>query len=1583
MKFDGYIDPKYILKDIICNNSYKQALNKLKNALETGKLPKSKNSNSMQKVYTFNLPNAGRLLYSVFTHENKNYIVLTRLVKNHRYDRSPDMKEKNVVDNFINELKSDSELSDKIKTKKDLDKLLSNNNDSKIKYEDDQQSTKSIKLTPSQQSVISSGLPMITNGCAGAGKTLIARKLMRNAIKGYLHNKLDGAKILYVCKSKNLAKYFTHLWQDLPDISASRVSVEILTYDQLIKQAYGKDIKILKINDFEVWYKSLHNKQKPKLKAKITSRQIFKELETIAVLDHDYKNHLGLNYLNDCEESDEGSSAEQESIRQASVLKSYKEIGARNTRIDKDADFKGLFALYTYLKSTLHNSGAIYPALTVIKPRDIYDLVVTDESQGFSRSELVSLIGLSKRDAERFVRQICIFMDPNQSYDSIYSSKSFIKEILPDNLNQHTLSVTHRTPANITKFINQILKLKYLLTSGVLTDGEYVALDSKVDFESNVGCFLASEVKSSSNLQSIISKPDTAIIIPDEECREEAAKKFKTQLIFTPEQIIGLEYRNIILYRLLEGESLAKLNKKLRQINLSEFAPKQNKTNLQTSELRQKEESISYINRLFIGATRAKKELYIVEQSKKRINKIWDGLRSVIDLDQQKIEKPKEKVVVDLKIEKEKWIGQVLQLIDNERMDVARRVCRANCPELSDLFFGPYNINYDKQLNNESYIVAKRVCKERYSDLYQQFFNRFNNEQLSNVASTTTEHKPESGLASFSSESLKKVKGIDQNKQTKSIKSGKRVASSPKVDQDKIRRLRKLRDSKRLKSRMKPKPKKSNRNNELNPSNGQVIDAEKLINTICDKHKKIKKLNSDNVDKIISLKAEIKKNLKLCFMFLNIQSLEDFNFFINKNEDFIQLLGSHLSDYLDSWCEDRDIIDMFIENIHGSGGEILEFLVKNNNELRNYILKNTVDADKLVKTRLFMKVLQGSNIYWIDNLFVEDFNVEIKTDGGHKYICNSLGYAIFRGLNKEIIKLLSKKDSSDNVAITSPGGGDKGFGALAFAVHLDNSKMVSLLLDLDVDYISFEELVFLFGVSLNSEDKEVAKTLFDWFFAESDLFFDKNAKKLDLFSYIIYLTIRLGCKQRLRDVIEKVKQVNLLKDIFNVSFLFNKTLLYIASELCKPKIAEILLSYGADPNVICEIKDDGIDRKETALIVAARNNNMGVMFKLLKAKADSSIKGTEGNFYDVSLKYQKNKEAVNFRKYLSNNANKFNLSLSRIAGIQDLENILNDMEKDFKDASLAYDAALLNGVCVKELINCVEKNGHQYIILSMVLDNSFLFTLSAILASANHDSEMIKSFRVYLVHKSLFDFEKMFEVYQSAIKFGHWPIVNMFTKCIPGLDKSAMDNFIRGCKNEDLVRTFCLAMLGSQIEVIKKFINFRREDLVNYRIKTSGDFMLSFVGYAIFKGVKSDVLELLSGAGLKLSSDAKISENENISAVELVAICNRIEMIDVIVKSCKQEDLKDNSLIDKLLVTAVEYNNLEFAKAVVARDDLKALLSMEDEKVRGALRSISSNKDDSNIIISSRSLFASSQSVSEDNKESTSDYDERPNASII
>ncbi len=431
-----------------------------------------------------------------------------------------------------------------------------------------------LSLTDPQKAVYDTyQLPLLINGTAGSGKTFMSELLIKKAIE-------EDKTVYYFAPSQNLVDFMTRSIDDIPD------NLVITTPQKFIENKTEKQIHGL--SEFTAWSKG----RTKKIPADISEHDLYNEICIAAACD-DENNYVELG-------NRQSSIANDQRVSIYSLMECYQEY-LQNQENGCDPNIQ-------YIDLGVENDDE----------REI--LVVVDESQSLSNNILRSISRLATNE------QVSFLSDSNQSMINPVSNVPFIKALFSGQGDSKTSKVTelgwhysHRCPSRVVSLGATFLEskrrlLKEKATSNLKTEnlshnerknGRVYYHNAQANIEK-----VATGIKKNMTV-------NTAIAIPDESFREQVSDLFGTDLVFTPQQILGLEYENIIMYKMFT-KKLPKGEKSIENNSLS-------------------------ANEIFVTLTRSKANLFVCEDKPHGELKTFLENEETLKLSQRHIDSSAEK----------------------------------------------------------------------------------------------------------------------------------------------------------------------------------------------------------------------------------------------------------------------------------------------------------------------------------------------------------------------------------------------------------------------------------------------------------------------------------------------------------------------------------------------------------------------------------------------------------------------------------------------------------------------------------------------------------------------------------------------------------------------------------------------------------------------------------------------------------------------------------------------------------------------------------------------------------------------------
>jgi|GEM_PF-5110321 len=601
--FDSLVDLEAL--KIVDRELYKQIYKQISALLEGRYQEADLDTKKMAgyKLYTARVNNAHRLLFTTIIDQGRSYLMLLEVIQNHDYQKSKFLQNPKCLKKFREDYAHATGADEEKVTQSSFIKLIELDLDPQAEAAASSSSAASlsssssslidlkpithyqnrfIALNDKQNQAICSKLPLIISGAPGSGKSCVALSLLKQQI---ILQPPDEEKktILYITKSPFLARHIKELWEQLPASNEACHHIQFMSCDEwLAENSPGAEYKPTGSEHFKQWFE--RQKTKSKNEEQYTADELYQEFKICS-----------------------GVNSEAE----------YCGIGKKNSLLAPDGNqdlMKKIFGLYTRYQECLAHEKLINPDL--FKPSKLkrYHCIVVDEGQDLSHCIHRALYESAEGN------QIAICLDTHQSLASSKSILPFLESFIPNHIK---LDLSYRFGRNIASLGNAIITVKNNLTGGIADKKELTSIELPIDQSLPAGRIQWLNLKEKPSWEAIVNeykKTEVAIVATPEHI-EEAKKLFPdTPLIFTPEQIKGLEYKLIVAYRPLDEQIFHDANKRLRVIN-----------NLKDVKSRAKGQTVEQyrlpFNILFTTMTRAMEEVVILQDSKHETQVLMDSLK--------------------------------------------------------------------------------------------------------------------------------------------------------------------------------------------------------------------------------------------------------------------------------------------------------------------------------------------------------------------------------------------------------------------------------------------------------------------------------------------------------------------------------------------------------------------------------------------------------------------------------------------------------------------------------------------------------------------------------------------------------------------------------------------------------------------------------------------------------------------------------------------------------------------------------------------------------------------------------------------
>jgi hypothetical protein len=512
-----------------------------------------------KNIYRAKLDDSSRLLFQIGEMNQRKYVLLLEIIKNHNYAKSRFLRGGSASDSdFVTP-----------KLEEPTQKLVYvNANEKRFQLLD-----KIVSFDEAQSRIFSLPLPLIVVGSAGSGKTALMLEKMKT---------LSGLG-LYVTHSKFLVEnsrrvYFANHYEN------DAQEIDFLSFKEFLQSIEVPEGKEIHFPVFQGWWQ--RNRIGSPIKDAHKLFEEFRGVLTGSATDRAHltrEDYLGLG------------------VRQSIFLEGEK------------GHVYDLFQKYLqFLKSEKYYDQNLLSFQYLQKSTPKYDFIVVDEVQDLTSIQIKLLLKHLKAIDNWF---LC--GDSNQIVHPNFFSWSRVKSMFYQDEAQspreivRVLNNNFRNSVAVTRLANSILILKNKRFGSI--DKESNFLVTSMSNENGQVLRLQNTEAVLQDLNKKTSKSAKfAVIVPNDQIREKAKAHFKTPLVFTVHEAKGLEYKNIVIFDFVSTyrTEFNEICAGVESISASEeltFSRAKDKT----------EKSLEvykfFINSLYVAATRAVQNLIIVE----------------------------------------------------------------------------------------------------------------------------------------------------------------------------------------------------------------------------------------------------------------------------------------------------------------------------------------------------------------------------------------------------------------------------------------------------------------------------------------------------------------------------------------------------------------------------------------------------------------------------------------------------------------------------------------------------------------------------------------------------------------------------------------------------------------------------------------------------------------------------------------------------------------------------------------------------------------------------------------------------------
>jgi ankyrin repeat protein len=544
---------------------------KLLDGLTAGRLEKLQGCGS----YSVRVNIKGRMKFSTIKVKDIPYLLFLEYLPNHEYDQSK-FNDYNTVQKAKNRDYSDEPITREILSGIEVPKKVDIEEVTHYRGQD-------IVLSMKQTEILKHPMPMMVLGQPGSGKTCVASQLILHFAASR-----EQKSVLYLTKSSYLAKQMQESYDTSPERpSESKAQVSFFDYESFIRTYDSKDIKFATKTDFTNWFSTQ--------KTRIPAENLYQEFPL---------------------------------IHHCQTFKNYEKLGKKQCLIhDQKKEASDLKENYIrYLAGKQLVDVRLYTPKTKLPE---FDFMVIDEAQGFSPVQIDILSKLSKNN------QHAVLLDSKQDQASSLPVRQQTADILNKRAEvvQIELTENYRNAPAVLNVANALLNLGNQAIGGELDDKAYTEMQpaSNDNKKGYAGWVELQEVEK--KLKQCEESIEWAIVCP-QALKAEVRKQLNTPLIFSFEEVQGLQYPNVIVWGVPDMKIFKEINDVLPDSKASGTTKKNNPKDHNRARF------APSINALHVAFTRAEQKLYFVQNSGyKPLSKVYDRLKSNMDVSRSTVEK--------------------------------------------------------------------------------------------------------------------------------------------------------------------------------------------------------------------------------------------------------------------------------------------------------------------------------------------------------------------------------------------------------------------------------------------------------------------------------------------------------------------------------------------------------------------------------------------------------------------------------------------------------------------------------------------------------------------------------------------------------------------------------------------------------------------------------------------------------------------------------------------------------------------------------------------------------------------------------
>ena len=519
--------------------------------------------------YRAKLSAADRLLFQIGRVGDQSVLLVLEVIRHHRYEAS----------RFLNGAKVDETKLKPIESASDFPSAST----VPLRYVHPEKQRfhlldKVLSFDDEQDAILGMRPPLIVVGSAGSGKTALVLEKLKQLRGDVLYTTLSP----YLTQNARDLYYSHHYQNEAQDVA-------FMSFRELLESLDVPQGREVTFRLFMKWFERLRATTPVK-----DGHKLFEEFNGVLT----------------------GGTVDREFLSR----EEYLALGVRQSIFTEELrpDAYGLFEKYLrHLEShpLFDLNMEAYRRLPLCKPS--YDFIVVDEIQDLTNTQL-TLILRQLRKWDRFI--LC--GDSNQIVHPNFFSWSGLKSMFYEKHKERSgrtktiervLANNYRNYRQVTALANLLLQIKNARFGSIDRESNYLV--KSVSSKTGTVELLPAKDNVLKKINSQTSRSmHTAVLVPRNEDKAEAARHFKTPLLFSVQEAKGLEYANIVLYNFVTT-SRKEFNTIVEGVAPEDLTGELTYARAKDKRDKSLEEYKFFINSLYVAMTRAVENLSIVEKN--------------------------------------------------------------------------------------------------------------------------------------------------------------------------------------------------------------------------------------------------------------------------------------------------------------------------------------------------------------------------------------------------------------------------------------------------------------------------------------------------------------------------------------------------------------------------------------------------------------------------------------------------------------------------------------------------------------------------------------------------------------------------------------------------------------------------------------------------------------------------------------------------------------------------------------------------------------------------------------------------------